>query len=189
MALALKKRTVTLVVVLVLAALSWWIQRQQQVTQVSKEEAAPLMDYSLTDFEMTAMDDQGIPKQRLRAESMLHYAEADYAELVKPHLEVYRHDAGTTLLDADKALVYQGGDSVFLEGDVRMQREAWQQQGAMEILTQDVWFDAQREYARTDAAVTINDTNGTTTGRGMQADIKAGSMQLLSSVRGKYVQE
>ncbi len=191
MATALSKRHITLWVVLLLALLSLWVQRQEdQGLEQSEDGDALVMDYSLTDFEITAMDETGRPKHRLQGESMIHYAETDYAELVRPHLKVYGEaGAGPMSLDADLAMVYEGGESVLLQGEVRMLRPDAHSGHVMEVQTRDVWFYSESELAETSEKVTILDARGTTTAKGMKINLKAGTMELLASVRGEYVLE
>lgn len=191
MATALSKRHITLWVVLLLALLSLWVQQQEdQALEQPQEGDALVMDYSLTDFEITAMDETGQPKHRLQGESMIHYAETNYAELVRPHLEVYREaGAGPMSLDADLAMVYEGGESVLLQGEVRMLRQDALTEHVMEVQTRDVWFYSERELAETSEKVTILDARGTTTAKGMKINLKAGTMELMASVRGEYVLE
>ncbi len=190
MAAAIKKRTVTLWVVLLLAALGLWLQQQEdkgerQIT----DDAEPVMDYSLSDFEITTMDENGRPKHRLQGASLSHYAETDYAELVKPHLEIYQDEGGAMLLDSERAKVYQGGESVLLQGEVRILRQNQDKQSDMDVHTRDVWFYADKEVAETSERVTIQDAIGTTTAKGMRIDTRAGTVHLLAAVRGEYVLE
>ncbi len=187
---AIRKRTLTLWVVLLLTVLGLWMQQQEdQGVRQLQDDAAPVMDYSMSDFEITAMDEKGRPKHRLRGASMLHYAETDYAELVQPHLEIYRDDAGPMTLDAELAMVYQGGESVLLQGDVKILRQNQARQNDMQVQTRDVWFYADKEIAETTELVTIRDGIGITTARGMKVDTRAGSVHLLAAVRGEYVLE
>lgn len=191
MAKAIKRGHLTLGVVLLLALLGWWVQRQEgQVPTQPPQEQAEVMDYSLADFIITAMDEQGAPKHRLRGESLFHYAESDYAELVRPHLEVYGEvGAGPVSLDAELARVYQGGDAVLLEGDVLMLRQDQARRPLMEVQTRDLWIFTVREYAETGADVTIREARGVTTATGMTIDMKTGIVNLLASVRGEYAPE
>ncbi len=187
---AIRKRTLTLWVVLLLTVLGLWLQQQEdQGVRQLQDDAAPVMDYSMSDFEITAMDEKGRPKHRLQGVSMLHYAETDYAELVQPHLEIYRDDAGPMTLDAELAMVYQGGESVLLQGDVKILRQNQARQNDMQVQTRDVWFYADKEIAETTELVTIRDGIGITTARGMKVDTRAGSVHLLAAVRGEYVLE
>ena len=188
---ALTKRHITLWVVLLLAVLSFWIQRQEEhAFELPQEDETQVLDFSMADFEITAMDDEGKPKHRLQGKSMVHYLDSEYAELVQPRLEVYA-EAGTEpmSIDAELAKVYQNGDSVLLQGEVKMHRLDEARQSTMEVQTRDVWVYTEREYAETSEKVTITDKMGVTTGTGMQLDMKAGTVRLLASVRGKYVLE
>lgn len=186
---AIKKRYITLWMVLLLALLGWWMQRQEGQGPIQPQaQQAPMSDYSLADFVITAMDDQGVPKHRLRGQSMVHYADTDYAELVQPQLEVYAEQSEPPVtLDAQLARVYQGGESVLLEGDVLMLRPGTARQSAMQVQTRDLWLFTEREYAETGAEVTIRDGLGVTTAKGMTIDMQTGVVNLLASVRGEYV--
>lgn len=190
MAAAIKKRTVTLWVVLLLALLGLWLQQQedQGVRQLS-DDAEPVMDYSLSDFVITTMDENGRPKYRLQGVSLSHYAETDYAEMVQPHLEIYQDEGGAMLLDAELAKMYQGGESMLLQGDVKMLRQNKDKKNDMEVYTRDVWFYADKEVVETAELVTIRDGIGTTKAKGMRVDTRAGTVHLLAAVRGEYVLE
>lgn len=190
MAAAIRKRTLTLWVVLLLVVLGVWLQQQENRDAMQlQDDSAPVMDYSLSDFEITAMDENGRPRHRLQGTSMMHFVETDYAELVQPHLEIYRDEGGPMLLDAELALVYRGGESVLLQGDVKILRRNQDNQPDMQVQTRDVWFYADREIAETSEVVTIRDGIGITTARGMKVDTRAGTVHLLAAVRGEYVLE
>lgn len=185
----LTKRHITLWIVLLLAVLSWWVQRQEDKSFEQPEESESLvMDFSFSDFVITAMDDDGVPKHRLLGKSMIHYANTDYAELIEPRLEVYR-EAGLKpmTLDSEFALVYQNGELVLLQGEVILLRHDEARQNIMEVQTRDVWVYHEQEFAETGEMVTITDNMGTTTAKGMKLDMKAGTIELLAEVRGEYV--
>ncbi|HHJ80399.1 MAG TPA: LPS export ABC transporter periplasmic protein LptC [Candidatus Tenderia electrophaga] len=190
MAAAIKKRTVTLWVVLLLALLGLWLQQQEdRGERQPSDAAAPLMDYSLSDFVITTMDENGRPKYRLQGGALSHYAATDYAEMVQPHLEIYQAAGGAMLLDAELAKVYQGGESVLLQGEVNILRQNQGKQNDMQVHTRDVWFYADKEVAETAERVTIRDGIGTTKAKGMRVDTRAGTVHLLTAVRGEYVLE
>jgi len=188
---AIKKRHITLWVVLLLAVLGWWLQREGGQIQIQPQKLPEVVDYSLTDFVITAMDEHGAPKQRLSGKSMVHYAERDYAEMKQPHLEVYGETnmGGPVQVDAELAKVYQGGDSVLLAGDVSMVRQDPGRKSELQVQTRDLWYFSPSEYAETSADVTIRDELGVTRARGMTMDMKAGTLDLLAAVRGEYVLE
>jgi len=184
----LDKRHLGLLAVLGLAVLSWWWQQQQiEIGRQPGESDGQLVDYSLKGFDVTAMDDTGKPRHRLNAETLIHFAEADYAEIKAPHLEMYGRDGKTVRLNADMALVYQGGDQVLFSGAVQIKQLDEQDQQTLEVLTRDVWFYADQELAETSEKVTLKDAIGVTTAEGLKVDMKAGKLQLLAAVRGRYV--
>ncbi|MCA9916225.1 MAG: LPS export ABC transporter periplasmic protein LptC [Anaerolineae bacterium] len=188
MAVVLKKRRLTLWIVLLLVVMGIWLQRQEEQPFIQpQEEAEQVMDYSLTDFEITSMNSDGQVKHRLAGTRMPHYAENDYAELTQPYMEIYRATGNVMTVDSKLAKVYQGGDSVFLEGDVNMLNQPLDGQNKTEVRTRDLWYYADREFAETGAPVTITNNNGMTAGVGMKVYTKDNVVELLANVRGKYV--
>ncbi len=165
------------------------LQREDKGEQPLSDDAAPVMDYFLSDFVITVMDENGRPKHRLQGVSLTHYVETDYAELVRPHLKIYQEAGGAMLLDAELAKVYQGGESILLQGEVKILQQNQNQQSDMDMYTRDVWFYADKNVAETSAMVTIRDGIGITRAKGMRLDARAGTVHLLAAVRGEYVLE
>lgn len=188
------KRYGVLLVVLALALLSWWLQRQEQAPAAVQQRDTHVVDYSMRDFDMTVMDDAGKPSHRLEAVSMLHYADDDSAELEQPHLLLYR--AATEgggdehwVLHAEKARLYKGGDVVFLQGEVRMRRLGAAEGAALELDTRDLWVYPKPQRAETGEAVEIREAHGVTRAQGLKINLKAGRLELLAAVRGEYVRK
>ncbi len=183
------KRHITLWILLLLAVLSWWLQRQEgQSFQPPEKGESLVMDFSFSDFVITAMDNNGEPKHRLLGKSMIHYVDTDFAELTEPRLEVYREmELEPMTLDSERALIYQNGDSVLLQGEVVLLRHDEARENIMKVLTRDVWVYHDQEFAETGERVTITDNMGITTAKGMKLDMKAGTIELLAEVRGEYV--
>ncbi len=188
MAFPISKRHLGLLLVLALAVLSWWwLQKEIESGSEPARSDDQLVDYSLTGFSVIAMDDEGKPRHRMDAEKMLHFAETDYAEITAPILEMYGNQGEVVRLNADMALVYQGGDPVLFQGAVQIIKYDAEAHQTLQVLTRDVWFYADKELAETSESVTLKDAIGTTTAEGLKVDMKAGSLQLLAAVRGRYV--
>ncbi len=190
MVFAINKRFIGLIVVLILAVFSWWLQQREDLSQGVEEEGdGHVVDYAIRDFEMAAMDDTGKPRHHLTALSMEHYADDDSAKLERPNLQVYRKNGEPWVVKSDSALVYQGGSVVHMQGAVQMRRLDEAGQTSMQVDTRDLWVYADQEYAESAEAVVIQDSMGVTRAEGMKVDIKAGRLQLLAAVRGEYTLE
>ncbi len=183
------KRYIGLLVVLVLALLSWWFQRQESVQVTGAPRDAHVVDYAIRDFEMMAMDDNGRPLHRMRAVSMVHYADDNSAEVQQPQLLIYRTVGEHWQLEAEQALLHQDGNEILLQGRVQMRRLDAAEQVTLELVTRDLMIHNDQQRAETAAAVEIRESHGITRAQGLKIDLKAGRMELLSAVRGEYVRE
>lgn len=190
MALFINKRFVGLVIVLALAVVSWWLQQhEEKVHGEPQSEDGLVIDYAIRDFEMTAMDEQGQPRNRLKAVSMEHFSNDDSALLKQPDLLVYRESGEPWRLTSGLAKVFKGGEVVHMSGGVQMRRLDDAGTTTMQVDTDELWVYADREYAESEEMVFIKDSMGTTEAKGMTIDLAAGRLQLLAAVRGKYVVE
>jgi lipopolysaccharide export system protein LptC len=187
------KRYIGLLIVLALALLSWWFQQQERSLEVSPPRDSHVVDYAMRDFEVTAMDDSGVPRHRIEAVSMVHYGDDDSAELQQPRLLLYRStaDAATERwsLQAQQAWLYRGGEEMLLQGGVKLQRLDAKEQVTLALETEELRAFPDQERAETAAAVAIRERHGITRAQGLKIDLKAGQIELLAAVRGEYVRE
>lgn len=90
-------------------------------------------------------------------------------------------------LTAERGRVAQGQDSLELEGNVVMTgRRAGEDHPAV-VRTSRLELDTRGERASTDAEVTLDFGQHAITARGLQADLKAETLRLESSVNGRFV--
>ena len=132
------------------------------------------------------MNDDGIPKHQLTADNMYHYPDDDTANLDNPRLVIYNEETDPWEIRADRGLVSEGGKSVFLQGDVFINRLDKRPDHQLEIITRDLTVETEDETASTEQAIIIKDHYGVTEGVGMQANLKERHLQLLSQVKGNY---
>ncbi len=191
------KRYIGMVVVLVLALLSWWFQRQERATGVEQPRDGHVVDYSMRDFEVMAMDEQGRPRHRLRAVSMQHYMEDGSSTLEQPELLLYRpapQRAGQQPVErwqlrAEQAHIGSDGAETLLKGAVQVQRVDEMDRVMQELHTRDLRVYVDQQRAESAAAVEIRERRGVTRAQGLKIDLKAGQIELLAAVRGEYVRE
>ncbi len=183
----ISKRYIGLSVIAALAGLSWWLQQEEQGAHLISQGEQHVIDYSLKDFEITAMDERGLPRHIMKAAHMVHYSDDDSAELSQPHMLVYREKGGPWILQSEAALVYQGGDKIWLQGDVHIEQRREDDKGMLLLDTRDLWIYADQDYAESSEAVVIRDGLSVTRAKGLKIDLEQGRMQLLANVRGEYV--
>jgi len=80
-------------ILLVIAGFSYWTLDTLTEGDATKlNELAHYPDYYLENFTTLTMNEDGTPKNRLRAVYMSHYQDDNTSELHKPELEIFRVD-------------------------------------------------------------------------------------------------
>ena len=116
------KRVIILFIFAIAAFLSWWLSSTGPSFIPHLEVKRHDPDYYLVNFTLTTMDDKGNPKHQLSADNMYHYPDDDTANLENPRLVVYQNEKDSWEIRADSGLVSEEGNSVFLQGDVFVNR-------------------------------------------------------------------
>ena len=178
-----------LLLALVLAALSFWLQRTVQgPTLVRDGSTRHDPDYIVENFVAMRMGPDGMRLHQLEAKRMLHYPDDDTTHLEQPRL--YQYD-GTKLalrIAADRALVSSEGKTVDFHDDVRAVRLATEKLSELTLTTEYLHVVPDDDFAKTDRPVTIVDANTQVKAVGLELDNNAKTLKLLSNVRGTYVQ-
>ena len=185
----ISRHTVIAVLLLAAAGLSWWLMRSVEVTASGPQPppaARHVSDYSMDDFTLSAMDDQGNLHYRLHARHMSHYLDDDTASLRRPDMTLYRGVQGTWNAVSDRGWIGPDQKHVVLSGDVLVWRDTPRQDDGLELETDVLHVTPDRQYAETARPVTIVQPAGITHAVGMRVSVEQGRMQLLSAVRGRY---
>src|SRR5690606_12939668 len=117
-----------------------------------------------------------------------YYAEGDHTRSVieQPRIMIEATPGDPPWhIDAERGHSRTNAPHFTLEENVR----AWSrhpQHGAVEVQTDEIHFDTDRQFAHTDKPVTIQSDYGLTTAVGLQAELEAGRIELLSEVKGSY---
>lgn len=182
-------RTLLVLVVIAVAAISWQLVQQEPRKSGSISKSGPReIDYYVTGLDVTRMTIAGKPANRLRAETLRHYTDDDTTELEKPHLTVYQADAPPWEVDAEQAWVSADGSLVLLSGDVLIERAGDADNRPMRIRTRDLRVQPEQDYAETDEKVRVESESDWLNAVGMQAWLRPPSrLKFLSQVTGYHV--
>lgn len=182
----LNRRVLILFILALAAFLSWWLSSTGPsfVPRLIEQRHEP--DYYLINFTLTTMGDSGSPKHRLSADNMYHFPDNDTATLENPLLVIYQADLDSWQIQAERGLVSEAGQAVQLQGDVFIEQIDPDIEQGMEIVTRDLHISPEEEFASTEQPILIRDHYGVTEAVGMQVDLKAHHLQLMSQVRGNY---
>lgn len=124
-------------------------------------------------------DALGAPKYRIEAPQLFLF-EDGRAEIRSPLMLALRGDAPAIRASAQQALVSANQNDIRLEGQARIERDAYGTESAIRIATDWVQFDIDAQTAETTAPVRVTQGNILLTGVGMKFNHRSEQIQVLS---------
>ena len=185
----------TLLLAVIAAGIHWYdgtsiLPRDQQE---GARKWAP--ESIVSGFAQTTFSETGIRQYHLRADKVTHYSRHSTAEMMKPHIMFYRDSSAidappeeTTDWEARAAtgLIIDDGETLTLSGNVEVVKPL-KNADTLKFNTRSLIIKPNQEVASTKEAVTVEQARHVTTATGLNIDIAAGKVQLLSQVRSQYV--
>lgn len=179
-----------LILVALLAALSYWLENTVQAPTPPRDGSARHdPDYIVDGLVAARMGPDGLRLHQLEAERMVHYPDDDSTHLDKPRLLQYDGDRLAMSITATDAQVSSEGKTVDFNGDVRAVRLATPQHSELVLTTDHLHVVPDEDFATTERPVRIVDANTQVTAVGLELNNKTQVMKLMSNVRGIYVQK
>jgi lipopolysaccharide export system protein LptC len=180
-------RLFPLVLMLALAALSFWLER----TVREEEGAHPSLrrhdpDYIVDKLTYTRFNAQGMVESTLAAAKMLHYPDDDSTDLVAPRMVQTKPDEPRVTLTADRGTLSQDGEEVFLYDNVLMVREGGPDRSETRMRTSFMHVVRAGSVIRTDREVVVTEKDRELSGRGMEYHNDSQELFLRERVRGRY---
>ncbi|MCA1926408.1 MAG: LPS export ABC transporter periplasmic protein LptC, partial [Thiobacillus sp.] len=124
-----------LAILLVLAGLSFWIERTVQMPVNGNAARQSDPEGIMEDFSALRTDPQGQPQYRLSARRLKHYSNSKLTELDAPRFTQLDATNGEIVAQALQATVSPDGKEVDLVGNVKVERQARPGQGALSLTT------------------------------------------------------
>ncbi len=176
-----------LAILLLLAALSFWIERSVQVAsngdQASKTDPEGIME----NFDALSTDLSGRPHYRLSAKRLKHYSASQKTELESPRFILLDAQTGEVSAEARLALVSPDGNEVDMQGAVLMQRAARDGQSALTLSTERLIVFPKQDLLRAPGTVDIQDATLTLRAGAMEFDAKKRIINLTGRVKARYL--
>jgi len=182
----MSRSTLLLIVIIgLLAALSSWLSREKEIEgllAVRPKQHIP--DYYITGFNAAAYTAAGIPRYRLSAENMTHFADDNSTQLLHPHLAFLNEKGETWQLDAGRGQVDTTEDTLLLTETVTVRR-AGAAVEPVELKTGEITVHPNKQTATTRSPITITAPNTRIEASGLDAYFTEERL-VLYSVRGRY---
>ena len=175
-----------LVVLLVLATLSFWIERSVQVpangNQADKADPEGIME----NFDALRTDQSGRPQYRLSAKKLRHYSSSKLTELESPRFVLLDQKAGEISAEAKQATVSSDGNEVDLQGEVKVLREAHAGQSALTLRTARLVVFPKSSLLRAPGTVDVQDATLKMRAGAMEYNAKQRVIKLSGRVQARY---
>lgn len=171
-----------------LAATTWWFSFIQEPDEpIKTDKLAHKVDYYLRNFSMLSMTESGLPKQRLTATYMEHFADDDSTEITSPLMTMYTPNKPELRIISETGYVSADGELVLLKGAVSITRGSSKSLESMQIDTHNLSIQLPNDYAETDEFVKIVSGNNTIQGTGLEAHFREPiNIKILADVRGNH---
>ena len=162
-----------------LVGLTLWLNQLVQ-PQGSRADGSKRHDPDLLveNFNARKLDDTGLVRYTLAARKMVHYPDDDSAHLEAVQLEAFEPKQPRMTITADRGLLEQGGDRVWIEGNVVMVREADDKSGPARLTTEKMLVIPDEGIARSAAPVVVESADGVTHAAGLELNNKTRTLQL-----------
>ena len=167
-----------------LAAASWglneFLRRSQLESAVVNKEGPNAI---IENPRVTRSDAQGHAQYRLDAKRILFEEQADRSLVEQPVMVSLAPDRPKTVMQAERAITTRQQNQIDLEGNVRIERSAFDGQPAARVNTSKATVLIREERAMTDAPVIIERGASTLQGNGMRLDQKTRQLEITSDSR------
>lgn len=174
-----------LAILLLLAALSFWIEQAVRVqangSPTSRIEPEGIME----NFEALRTTPDGRPQYRLSAKTLKHYSGSKRSEMDAPRFAQLDPSAGDVRAEAKRATVSPEGDEIDLQGKVVIIRAARPGQAAMTLRTERLLVYPERDLLHAPGAVTLNDGTLAVRAGAMDYDAKRRVVKLSGRVSAR----
>jgi lipopolysaccharide export system protein LptC len=177
-----------LVLVALLAALTFWLDRRVQPMAGGGDPSARHdPDFMIEGFSALKMNPDGTRRYALQAKRLVHYPDDNSSQLENPYLTYFDYERAPVSVRSETAELARGGDEVFFRGNVQVIRAAYAENQELGLFTSYLHVIPDRDFADTDKPVRIVDGNSTVNSVGLEFDNSTRQIRLLSQVKAHYV--
>ncbi len=155
----------------------------------SRLETTPIADnYDAfaIDVVSTQFSEQGTKRYELSSPRLNHYKNNNQTHVDSPVLYLYNPDQESWLVTAEYAIALQGKDTIEFIKNVDISGAGTSNHKNTQLLTEKINYYPDKNSAHTALPVTIVQPGSTIHAIGMDVAFNAGTITLLSQIRGSY---
>jgi lipopolysaccharide export system protein LptC len=176
-----------LAILLVLAGLSFWIERTVQMPVNGNGAELSDPEGIMENFSALRTDPQGQPQYRLSARRLKHYSNSKLTELDAPRFTQLDATQGEVVAQARQATVSADGKEVELVGNVNVERQARPGQSALSLTTSRLLVFPDQHLLRAPGSVQIQDATLSVTAGAMEYRTDRRTIKLTGRVKARYL--
>ncbi len=169
------------------AMCSYWLLQTNLANnnKVSIDQQQP--DAFAENITIVETEKRGNIKHKMYAKHLQHIPAGNVSLLTEPVFTLYNNKEQPWYITAKKGKTFSGADKLLLWNNVRIHHPPGKSNREMTMLTETITFDNKKQFAETDAVVTMLSENNHVIGKGMEIAFNEKTLTLLSQVRGYYV--
>lgn len=175
-----------LAILLLLAALSFWIDHMVEPPAGGSTPAQTDPEGIMENFKAMRTDATGKPQYRLSARKLRHYSNSKFTELESPRLTQLDAQSGDVTAISNQATVSADGNEVDLRGDVLVERAARPGQSPMTLRSARLLVFPEQDRMRSPGPVEIHDATVDLRANAMEYDAKQRIVRLTGRVHARY---
>ncbi|MGB5716718.1 MAG: LPS export ABC transporter periplasmic protein LptC [Gammaproteobacteria bacterium] len=180
------KQIVIYGLLLLLVTGSGWFLFQQESGLQRTSASSSGADAFVEEMDLKVMNEQGQLQYRLLARRMTHYPNDERFNLEAPDIRILQASGDNWRIRSEHGETNEDADIIWLLGAVDIRRRQTASSSALHIVTSDLLVKPEEELAETDNAATITSGQFRIEGIGVKADFRNDTLELRSSVRGRY---
>ena len=178
-------RGVLTLVLLVAAIVTGWSVWRQHERAPEAAGSGTRSEYVLHDFELVALDDEGVESFTLRSPEMSQTPGQRSMDMASPVFLLPDSERRYWTVAAERGWVAPEGEELRLTGDVRVDGPPGDRKVVMETDRLNVY--PQRDTAVAPGLVTITQPGSILRGRGLETNLASKRYELKSQVHSRYV--
>ena len=176
-----------LAILLVLAGLSFWIERTVQLPVNGGDNGHADPEGIMENFNALRTNLDGQPQYRLSARRLKHYSNSKLTELEAPRFTQLDARSGGVVVQARNATVSPDGKEIDLVGDVQVDSQNQPGKQAMSLRTARLLVFPDQNLLRAPGSVQVSDAALSLTAGAMEYRTDRRTIKLTGRVKARYL--
>jgi len=164
----------------------FWHVNSERINPTLRIQSTDHHDAYMHGARYHSTDVNGNLHEQLHAKTAKHFPHENTLQLTQPELDIYGPHGESWHIHAAEGTSAQGSDTVVLRDNVRIEHTEREGSPSVVVTTNKLIVHPNQGTADSDAQVTITYPQIVLHGQGLHGDMKAGTLKLLTQIRGQY---